>query len=149
MGDELTWFWEIVDRNGFDEVPSDERAALSMLVRQRNALLEDRNRLQRLMDEDMVTGEVEIKDVKGIFKDLATLRMECAKLTEERDKATAAFGMFLVLHEAAEKQRKKSEDVELTRLRELKDEARTVVDYAATCLLDLHRKLKGKGKGDE
>jgi hypothetical protein len=47
---DLTWFWTIVDRDGLTGLPSDERAALSMLVAaaaERDAAVRDYNDAQK------------------------------------------------------------------------------------------------------
>jgi hypothetical protein len=49
--DDLTWFWEIVDRNGFSDVPSDERGALAQIVAERDLLAAEFDKLTKEQGE--------------------------------------------------------------------------------------------------
>ena len=52
----MEWFWEIVDANGLTGLPSDERAALAQLVRDRADAARYRDALQKI--ESMSRGRI-------------------------------------------------------------------------------------------
>jgi hypothetical protein len=54
MSEDLTWFWAIVDKEGFANVPSSERDALRILSRkasESDALREENARLREVLKE--------------------------------------------------------------------------------------------------
>ena len=65
---DLTWFWEIVDRDGFAEVPSDERDALARLV---------------------VAGQ---RAEAAVAEAVAKEREDCARVCDEWEKMDADIG---------------------------------------------------------
>jgi hypothetical protein len=67
---DMTWFWQIVDRDGLADVPSDERDALALLVKQRDKALDAAT--ARKVDRD---GAISAKKSANAERDAALARV--------------------------------------------------------------------------